>query len=469
MGIITAGGGPHATSHQDGGVDEVNVTGLTGAGGGGGGGGDADIVMYAEANTTAASSGSANTPTPVEFDTFYDKDQADMSFVIPDGLGLTYDVVNDWFECTEEGTYALHLGVELIAAPGSVGFVRIQTPNYGYSPTFHIASSGNPSEAMLDIVVHMNVTEHFRVIQQSAGTSVTQLDNYAALDIIRLADGGGGGGPTELVTGDDKDYEGSIGAWVGDPTFSLDSGNPWLDSQTNALKAIFSDDGDVATLPIGGTFQSGHTYHSAVVITSPVAAQSDCGFFVYFGDEGAVDHNDQGYAFVHGFQDEIVVFLTWTPTANRTAAAITITRDESSGAPTDDVAILVGYVRVIEPTERTDPGLSLFAKTGKVDTRSYVQVSGALTGFDTMMRFDGNFSIGNRLEDTGGPGFVALGPTGTQIQGAQIWFREGGADSHTRFPEHAGDPGSPTENYTYYNLTTHKLRAYDGTTWHDLW
>lgn len=38
-----------------------------------------------------------------------------------------------------------------------------------------------------------------------------------------------------------------------------------------------------------------------------------------------------------------------------------------------------------------------------------------------------------------------------------------------RVPELSADPGSPIENQTYYNTTTHKMRTYDGTSWQDHW
>lgn len=41
--------------------------------------------------------------------------------------------------------------------------------------------------------------------------------------------------------------------------------------------------------------------------------------------------------------------------------------------------------------------------------------------------------------------------------------------SGLKFPDLAADPTSPFENLTYYNTTTHKLRTYDGSSWHDLW
>lgn len=31
------------------------------------------------------------------------------------------------------------------------------------------------------------------------------------------------------------------------------------------------------------------------------------------------------------------------------------------------------------------------------------------------------------------------------------------------------DPASPTEGFTYYNRTTHKVRTFDGTNWQNHW
>lgn len=31
------------------------------------------------------------------------------------------------------------------------------------------------------------------------------------------------------------------------------------------------------------------------------------------------------------------------------------------------------------------------------------------------------------------------------------------------------DPASPTEGFTYYNRTSHKVRTFDGTIWRDHW
>lgn len=31
------------------------------------------------------------------------------------------------------------------------------------------------------------------------------------------------------------------------------------------------------------------------------------------------------------------------------------------------------------------------------------------------------------------------------------------------------DPGSPTEGFTYYNTTTHKVRTWDGSAWNNHW
>lgn len=141
------------------------------------------VVGYAELNGNAPTDATPNVQTAVDFDTFYDVDFN--AGALPAGLSLTYAA--GVFTATEDGIWILNLGVEVTAAPGTSGRIRLLVPNFGYLPTLKVLASGNPNPWEVERTAVMHSGDTFSVVQDNTGSSVDQIDGYAEMDIIRIA------------------------------------------------------------------------------------------------------------------------------------------------------------------------------------------------------------------------------------------------------------------------------------------
>lgn len=147
--------------------------------------GFAPVVTYAECNSPVATHATPGTFTLQPFDTFYDKDYGTIGS-LPAALGLTYSAGT--FTATEDGVWALNVGADLTAAPGSTGRLQLVTPNYGYAQTHWLAASGNQPVWVAAITVAVRSGDTFKVQQFSpSGSGIVLVAGYLALDIFRIA------------------------------------------------------------------------------------------------------------------------------------------------------------------------------------------------------------------------------------------------------------------------------------------
>lgn len=147
-------------------------------------GGFTPVVGYAECNTSPATSGTPNTASGVPFDTFYDVDGSAGS--LPAGLALTYAATGN-FTATEDGVWVFSLGLIPVTAPGNAGYVHVNTPDYGIGPRIEIRAAANDIQLTVERTLRLRATETVQILQASAGASVTQINGYALLSIVRIA------------------------------------------------------------------------------------------------------------------------------------------------------------------------------------------------------------------------------------------------------------------------------------------
>lgn len=149
------------------------------------GGGFTPVVVAVELNGNATTDPTPNASTWIDWDTFYDVFQNDTSLVLPTGLGLSYSA--GVFEATEDGIWLLHVGVDLVSAPGTTGRIMLNVPSYGFSPLYRVLTAANPVDWLAERHLSMTAGQTFGLLQSNTGSSVDQIDGYASMEIIRIA------------------------------------------------------------------------------------------------------------------------------------------------------------------------------------------------------------------------------------------------------------------------------------------
>jgi hypothetical protein len=176
-------------------------------------------------------------------------------------------------------------------------------------------------------------------------------------------------GPTDLVTGDSRDFLAGIGSWTatgGTLTDQNDNTHPWPINNAHNAKWVTTADGQYVSLTITGTFLSGHRYDAMLAVMVEESAVSN--YTVTLGDQGASDTQfarstsaASGEAWNGGRYVTWVV--RWHAAADRTAVTLRLTRGYVGSSPavanSGTLTFHVGHADVAEVKPSDGTGLAL--------------------------------------------------------------------------------------------------------------
>lgn len=149
--------------------------------------------------------------------------------------------------------------------------------------------------------------------------------------------GGGGGGSFDLLTGNDQNFNASLGNWVNSGG-TLTRDTTWIITGYSAgsLKHATTDTGQYVEVPVSGTFTANQAYWGVVAIgieETSGAFAADLSLGLHGTDSAAQDIDmtlDVDYYPSSGIGKAILYAVRWVPSADRTGVTLRLTRENSS-------------------------------------------------------------------------------------------------------------------------------------------
>lgn len=160
----------------------------------------------------------------------------------------------------------------------------------------------------------------------SAPASTSSGDTvHQALEDLNGAIGSSGGGPVDLITGNDSTFAASLGAWTNTGgTMTRDTGVKLL-GFTASLKHVTTTTGQYVELALGGTFKANQQYWFVALFENTIGTDSVDLTLGLIGTDASTQ------TITVGGTDFQCVAVPWTPTADRTGVKV---RVEVPGART---------------------------------------------------------------------------------------------------------------------------------------
>lgn len=202
----------------------------------------------------------------------------------------------------------------------------------------------------------------------------------------------GGGGLTDLITGNDQDFAASLGSWTNSGGTMTRDTTYKMAGQTASLKFAVTTSAQYVEVPVAGTFVSGVDYH-AVVFVSCEDTSSTKNLAIDFGLIGT-DATQITRSYNMGTQypyvgdgDFIALGVRWRPTADRTGVKLRFTMNNATTATWH-----IGMVRAWET-----PLLGQI----KIGTRAFTPSTGASSALSTLGPWATSTSDGLFVADSG--------------------------------------------------------------------
>jgi hypothetical protein len=347
----------------------------------------------------------------------------------------------------------------------------------------------------------------------------------SAGDVVGPIGEGGGGGLSDLVTGDSRDFWTSLGDWTNSGgTLTRDTVSKVYGGAASG-KLVTTTAGNNMILPIDGTFTAGLTY-TAVVWVSYEETDASINVLLTFGDLNASDYEQPTiywspvtYPGISGPDNFVCYFISWTPTADRTDVSFKMQRSSASGTRT----LRVGGIRVFQTP--TIGSIALY-------DRSYLPMSaadgmlkiGAFDGTSGLLKIEGTSGDFDLMDSSGLQGVYTFGrqyvglyaastaagdktSAGVNIEVGDDYlgffigqknadtvqfygdyddynfeFEDGAANgwkfvsgdgavawpAKGKRPQYTAAPSTPVEGQSYYNTTDHKEYVWNGSAWVEL-
>jgi hypothetical protein len=240
--------------------------------------------------------------------------------------------------------------------------------------------------------------------------------------------GTGGGGVTDLITGDSSTFGASLGSWTNTGGTMTRDTTAAYNLFTGNLKFVTTTSGDRVDLPISGTFKAGTQYDImlAVLVEESGSTWLDYSFGLIGTDATTLSSL---YLSVENPHLYAHLVLTWTPTADRTGVSVRMAR---SASVTGTKTLHVGWALSRAADGMSSIGLRMIesASTGQgyglsiVSNNLYASIQAKYdktnTGTGALQFNNGNnvFIVGYDYSATGNIPYVGVNGTGdTYIYG----------------------------------------------------
>jgi hypothetical protein len=214
-------------------------------------------------------------------------------------------------------------------------------------------------------------------------------------DVVGPLGSGGGGGLTDLLTGNDSEFTTTVGNWTNSGgTLSRDTTAGYkLPGLSASLKFVTTGDNQYISVPVNGTFVAGTEYQAAVMVMTEDNTADFLDFTMTFGLYGTDVKQISSLGSAGGLDDAgSWLVVRWIPSSNRTGVTL---RFQRNAGVTGNTTFHIMYARAVE-TSKNSPAISITT----------------LPAYNSS--YDANLTIGTGLPVTKiqyglGGGFVQLG------------------------------------------------------------